>query len=127
MSNLYDIPLIIEDNLSEPKKTSKATIQGYVNKMQKASDKTFIERAINFNEEEINEGLKLRESLKKQKSQEKATIDLEVENLRSSMKSFLQSEEIFKTLFKNPKKQTLMLKSSLDNKHYRFTFELKPR
>jgi hypothetical protein len=40
------------------------------------------------------------------------------------MKNFLQSEEIFKVLFKYQKKQTLMLKSTLDNKYYKYIYEL---
>ena len=44
-SNLYDIPIIIEDTPSEP-------IKSYVNKMQNLSDKTFVERATNFTEQE---------------------------------------------------------------------------
>jgi hypothetical protein len=64
---------------------------------------------------------------KKQKSQDNAKTALELEQFRTSMKQFLLSEPIFKTLFKFPKRQTLMLKSTLGNKHYSFTFELKAR
>jgi hypothetical protein len=144
MINLYEIPITIEESTqSEPKKTSKTnmgnankkqpkskreiSINAYVNKGKSFSDKTFVERAPNFTKAQIDEALKLREVLKKKMSQEKVKMDRELEQFRTSMKNFLQSEEIFKVLFKYQKKQTLMLKSTLDNKYYKYIYELKPR
>lgn len=110
--------------VKKEKSKDNISIKGFVNQYYKNSEKMFKEKALKlFNENQVVELLKLKEQRLKVVTKTVEINKKERNVLKSNAERF--AKENFNTLFKFKEERLLIkIKSPLDNKMYKVTFQL---